>query len=72
MGKASGEVRSGAARFSVAVRAASIEWAPNLAGERYPKGVRTRFPKDPEGFFMQELAFRAGTAGFEPLAMIAV
>ena len=46
------EVRSGAARFRVAVRAESIERALSIAGAQYP-GWETKvlFPLDPEAFF---------------------
>ena len=61
------EVRSGAARFSVAVRAESIRQALSLVGERYPKGeAEAKFPIDPEGFFVRDpAASRAGPIGFE-------
>jgi hypothetical protein len=57
------EVRDGAARFNVAVRARSIERAVSLVEERYPGGkVGVRFPIDPEGFFVEVPAVRAGIA----------
>ena len=61
------EVRSGAARFSVAVRAESIRRALSLVRERYPKGeAEVKFPIDPEGFFVEDpAASRAGPIGFE-------
>ena len=61
------EVRSGAARFSVAVRAESIRRALSLVRERYPKGeAEVKFPIDPEGFFVEDpTASRAGPIGFE-------
>jgi hypothetical protein len=61
------EVRSGAARFSVAVRAESIRWALSLVRERYPKGeAEVKFPIDPEGFFVEDPgASRAGPTGSE-------
>jgi hypothetical protein len=61
------EVRSGAARFKVAVRAESIRRALSLVGERYPMGeVQVKFPIDPEGFFVKDpAASRAGSIGFE-------
>ncbi len=44
MEKVSIEVRSGAARFRVAVRAESIRRAVSLVGERYPDhAVRVKF-----------------------------
>ncbi len=66
MVKVSIEVRKGAARFSVAVRADSIGRAVSLVTERYPKGdVRVRFPIDPEQFFAEATAAPAGTVGVE-------
>ena len=61
------EVRSGAARFSVAVRAESIRRALSLARERYPKGeAEVKFPIDPEGFSVEDpAASRAGPIGCE-------
>jgi hypothetical protein len=61
------EVRSGAARFSVAVRAESIRRALSLAEERYPMGeAGVKFPIEPEGFFVEDpAASRAGPIGFE-------
>ena len=61
------EVRSGAARFSVAVRAASIRRALSLVRERYPMGeAEVKFPIDPEGFFVEEPGpSRAGPIGSE-------
>ena len=61
MVKASIEVRNGAARFNVAVRAQSIRRAVSLVGGRYPDSdIRVRFPIDPEGFFVEDPAARAG------------
>ena len=49
------EVRSGAARFDVAVRAKSIGQAVSLVAGRYPGGeVAVKFPMDPEGFFVTD------------------
>jgi len=61
------EVRSGAARFSVAVRAESIRRALSLVRKRYPMGeTEVKFPIDPEGFFVEDpTASRAGPIGFE-------
>jgi len=61
------EVRSGAARFSVAVRAESIRRALSLVRERYPVGeAEVKFPIDPEGFFVEDPgASRAGPIGSE-------
>lgn len=53
------EVRSGATRFRVSARAASIQRAVRVAGARYPGGeVRLVLPVEPETFF-------AGTAPSE-------
>lgn len=58
------EVRSGAARFDVAVQSQSIERAVSPVGERYPNGnVRVKFPIDADGFFMKDPADRAGIVG---------
>ncbi len=61
------EVSSGAARFSVAVKAQSIGRALSLVRKRYPTGeVEVKFPIDPEGFFVEDpAAGRAGPIGFE-------
>jgi hypothetical protein len=65
--KVSVEVRSGAARFEVAVRAESITRALNLVKKRYPGRVaQVKFPIDPEGFFVKApAAGRGGSRGFE-------
>ena len=61
MVKVSIEVRYGTARLDVAVRAWSIQHAMSFVRERYPNtDVRVRFPLDPEGFFVQDPAARAG------------
>jgi hypothetical protein len=66
MVKVSIEVRSGAARFDVAVWAESIERAVNLVRGRYPAyDARVKFPIDPEGFFVGDPTARAGIAGFD-------
>jgi hypothetical protein len=52
--KASVEVRSGAARFRVAVLAKSIEQAISLVGARYSGcEAEVLFPIDPETFFVK-------------------
>jgi hypothetical protein len=64
--KVSREVRAGAARLSVTVRADSIRRAVNFVAERYPKGdVRVRFPIDPERFFVEDATAPAGMVGVE-------
>ena len=61
MVKISIEVRYGATRLDVAVQASSIRRAMSFVRERYPNtDVRVRFPIDPEGFFVQDPAARAG------------
>lgn len=60
MVKVSVEVRNGAVRFDVAVRAESIRRAVSIAEGRYPEGnVRVKFPIDPEGFFVEDPTARA-------------
>ena len=67
MVKVSIEIRKGAARFSVAVRAESIRRAVSLVAGRFPGAdeVRVKFPIDPEGFLAWGPAARAGIGGFE-------
>ncbi len=55
MVKVSVQVSNGTARFSVAVRAESIQRAVSLVGGRYPgHEVRVKFPIEPEGFFDED------------------
>ncbi len=64
--KVSIEVSNGAARFAVAVRAQSIRRAVSLVAGRYPEGdCRVKFLIDPEGFFAEAPAARAGIVEFE-------
>ncbi len=57
MVKVSIEVRSGAARFDVAVRAESIRRAVELVGGRYPgRDVRVKFPSVLEGLSIEQPA----------------
>jgi hypothetical protein len=66
--KASLEVRSGTARFRVAVSAQSIERAVSLVGGRYPKcDVKVIFPIEPEAFFVVDPAAQAGMTGMGQL-----
>jgi hypothetical protein len=66
------EVRSGAARFSVAVRAESIRRALSIAGSRYPgSNVAVRFPIDPESFFAKEPAATEGPVALEERERVA-
>ena len=61
------EVRSGATRFQVAIRAESTRRALSLVRERYPKGeAQVKLPIIPEGFFVEDpAASGAGPVGFE-------
>jgi len=59
MVKVSIEVRSGAARFRVGVRAESIDRAMSLVEKSFPgRNVKVYFPIDPEGFFSEGSAAR--------------
>jgi hypothetical protein len=72
MVKVSMEVRSGAARFDVAVQAESIQRAVSLVRGRYPKGnVRVRFPIEPESFFVDDRLAPRGIVGLEDKARVA-
>ena len=66
MVKVSMEVRNGAARFKVMVRASSIERAVSLLSRRYPDSqALVKFPADPEGLFAGERDARARPAVLE-------
>jgi hypothetical protein len=66
MVKVSMEVRNGTTHFNVAVKAQSIEQAANIVRVGYPDcGVRVKFPIDPEGFFVNKPALRAGIVGID-------
>lgn len=66
------EVRNGAARFSVAVRAENIRRALSIAENQHPgSDVAVRFPIDPEGFFAKEPAATEGLAEFEKRERVA-
>ena len=55
--KVSIEVRSGTARFMVAVKADNIRQALNIVQNRYPdKVAAVKFPIDPGDFFVEERA----------------
>lgn len=57
MAKISIEVRSGTARFAVAVQAHSIQQALNIVATRYPGNVaRVMFPFDQEGSSVEDCA----------------
>ena len=62
--KISIEVKSGAARFKVALVAESIEGALEMA-KRYNPGKECKvvFPIDPEGFFVEDDLGRGGMVG---------
>ena len=63
MVKISVEVRSGAARFDVAVQAESIRQAVRLAEGRYSAtDIRVIFPIDPGGFFVEDPFAKEGLA----------
>ena len=60
------EVRNGATRFGVAVRAKSIRQALSIAGNRYPRSeVEVKFPIAPESFFVEGPACTEGQIEFE-------
>ncbi len=64
MANISVELRSGAARFAVAVQAPTIEQALNIVATRFPgKVVRVKAPIDLESFFAELPAARIGVAG---------
>jgi hypothetical protein len=72
MVKVSIEVRSGAARFDVGVRAESIQRAVSLVEERYSRcSVKVKFPIEPEGFFAEDPAARRGMVGPQLPARVA-
>jgi hypothetical protein len=55
------EVRSGTARFRVAVQAESIQRALSLVGASFPgRSCRVKFPIEPDGFFVEGHGARAG------------
>jgi len=58
------EIRTGAARFRVSARAASIQRAVSIAGARYPGGeVRLILPVEPETFFASRASGEAEFVG---------
>jgi hypothetical protein len=73
MAKISVELRSGTARFAVAVQATTIQQALNIAATRYPGNVvRVNSPIDLELFFVDDPAARARIAGFKGRSLKAV
>jgi hypothetical protein len=69
MVKISVEVRSGAARFDVAIQAESIQRAVDLVKGFYSANdVKVVFPIDAEGFFVEEALAKEGLIeGAKPL-----
>ena len=69
MVKVSIEVRSGAARFEVAVRASSIQRALSMVEGWYPGDHhRVKFPVDhPESFLAEDSVTQAGMVSFDQL-----
>jgi hypothetical protein len=66
MVKVSVEVRSGTARFDVAVQAESIERAVSFVEERYSKAnVKVKFPIEPQSFFVDDPTAPTGIVGLE-------
>ena len=66
MVKVSVEIRSGGARFDVAVQAESSQRAVSFVKERYSKAsVKVRFPIEPEGFIVEDPVALEGLIGFE-------
>ena len=57
MVKVSIEVHDGTARFTVAVRARSVQQALSIVESRHPASVaRVKLPIDPESFFVGDSA----------------
>jgi hypothetical protein len=57
MVKVSIEVHAGTARFTVAVKARSIEQALSIIAARHPDSVaKVQLPIDPETFFVEDSA----------------
>jgi len=72
MVKVSVEVRSGAARFDVAVQAESIKQAVSFVEERYSKGsVKVKCPIEPESLWVNDLPARRGIVALELPARVA-
>ncbi len=70
MVKVSIEVRSGATRFEVAVRASSVQRALSMVEGWYPGDHhRVKFPVDhyPESFLAEDLVTQAGMVSFDQL-----
>ena len=73
MVKVSMEVRKGASRFAVAVRAESLQRAVSLVRGRHPGGeCRVLFPVNPEELFAEDPAAPAvGFGAEQPAGMAA-
>jgi hypothetical protein len=72
MVKISVEIRSGRARFDVAVQAESIQRAVSFVKERYPKGnVQVKFPIEAKSFFVKDPSARRGIVGVDLPARVA-
>jgi hypothetical protein len=57
MVKVSIEVHDGSARFTVAVKAQSVQQALTIVAARHPASVaRVKFPINPESFFVDDSA----------------
>jgi hypothetical protein len=57
MVKVSIEVHNGPARFTVAVKAHSIDQALSIVAARHPSSVaKVKFPINPESFFVEDSA----------------
>jgi hypothetical protein len=57
MVKVSIEVHDGTARFSIAIKAHSIQHSLSVVAARYPSSVtRVKFPIEPESFFVGDSA----------------
>jgi hypothetical protein len=72
MVKVSIEVRSGAARFNVAVQAQSIQQAVSLVKERHSKcTLKARFPIESESFLVEDQSVRRRIVDLEEPARVA-
>ena len=73
MAKVAIEVRKGAARFEVVVRARSMTRALSLVEGWYPGGkYRVRIPIDhPQSLFTEDLVAQAGMVGILQLSRVA-
>ena len=73
MAKVAIEVRKGAARFEVVVRARSMTRALSLVEGWYPGGeYRVRIPIDhPQSLFAEDLVAQAGMGGMLQLSRVA-